>query len=231
MTTWAISVADTFLNELLNLPQSVSKKVSKAIKVLQKDPISANGDAKKLKGYNNNIYRVRIGNYRLIYSFGQGWVKLLSVRKRDDRTYEIEIPDFEAPAPPPESTVLEPQLDGNQESRIESRNKLPDLPTPDSLSPEITTALPFNLTKTLLKKWQIPAEYWAEILQVQHSEALLELPLPEKVLERILDNLYPRSLEEIATQREYILTHPEDLDRFVEGSLSAFLLKLAPEQE
>ncbi|GAB4371151.1 MAG: 3'-5' exonuclease [Elainellaceae cyanobacterium] len=236
MTTWAISVADTFLNELLNLPQSVSKKVSKAIKVLEQDPISAKGDAKKLKGYNNNIYRVRIGDYRLIYSFGQGWVKLLSVRKRDDRTYEIEIPDFEPPATPPESTVLEPQLDENRESGVGNRHKSPNLLIPSSPAPnhpisEITTSLPFNLTKALLKKWQIPAEYWNDILQVQHSEALLELPLPEKVLERILDNLYPRSLEEIVTQREYVLTKPEDLDRFVEGSLSAFLLKLDPEQE
>ena len=81
MTTWAVSVADTFFNELLNLPQGISKKVSRVVKILGQDPISAQGDAKKLKGYTNNIYRVRIGDYRLFYSFGEGWVKLLSIRK------------------------------------------------------------------------------------------------------------------------------------------------------
>ena len=85
MTTWAISVADTFFNELLNLPQAIQKKVSKVVKTLEADPISAQGDAKKLKGYTNNVYRVRLGDYRLFYSFGQGWVKLLSIRKRDER--------------------------------------------------------------------------------------------------------------------------------------------------
>jgi mRNA-degrading endonuclease RelE of RelBE toxin-antitoxin system len=71
---WTLSVTDTFLNELLNLPQSISKKVTKAIKILEKDPISAQGNAKKLKGYQNNIYRIRIADYRVFYSFGQGWV-------------------------------------------------------------------------------------------------------------------------------------------------------------
>ena len=70
MSNWAVSFIDTFLNELLNLPQSVSKRVSKVVKLLEQDPISAGGDAKKLKGYTNNIYRVRIGDYRLFYSFG-----------------------------------------------------------------------------------------------------------------------------------------------------------------
>ncbi|WP_088889843.1 3'-5' exonuclease [Leptolyngbya ohadii] len=236
MTTWAISVADTFLNELLNLPQAVSKKVSKAIKVLQQDPISAKGDAKKLKGYENNIYRVRIGDYRLIYSFGQGWVKLLSVRKRDDRTYEIELPDFETPSPLPQPAVLEPQTAGNRKkSRSAVNSPLPapqsvDLPSVHPAS-SITTALPFSLTKSLLKQWQIPTDYWNDLLRVESSESLLDLTIPDRYLSRILDNLYPRPLQEIATQREYVLTQPEDLDRFVEGSLSAFLLKLDPEQE
>lgn len=110
MSNWAVSFIDTFLNELLNLPQTVSKRVSKVVKLLEQDPISAGGDAKKLKGYTNNIYRVRIGDYRLFYSFGQNWVKLLSIRKRDERTYELELPEFAVPTSPPEASVLNPQL-------------------------------------------------------------------------------------------------------------------------
>jgi superfamily I DNA/RNA helicase/mRNA-degrading endonuclease RelE of RelBE toxin-antitoxin system len=227
MTTWAVSIADTFFNELLNLPQSVSKKVTKVVKILEKDPISAQGDAKKLKGYTNNIYRVRIGDYRLFYSFGQGWVKLLSIRKRDERTYELELPEFEAPVPPPEPSLLNPQV-ASDESReaIEIGKASPA--TPQS---GITTALPFEFTESLLKQWQIPSEYWSDLVQVQNSEALLDLPLPDQFLSRILDNCYPRPIEEIESSREYLLKNPEDLDRFVEGNLSAFLLKLDPEQE
>ncbi len=224
MTTWAVSVADTFFNELLNLPQGISKKVSKVVKILGQDPISAQGDAKKLKGYTNNIYRVRIGDYRLFYSFGEGWVKLLSIRKRDERTYELELPEFEPPAPPPEASTLNPQV--APDGRAIKSGKAPATP-----QAEITTALPFKFTESLLKQWQIPSEYWSELLQIKNSEALLDLPLPDQYLSRILDNCYPRPIEEIERSREYLLKTPEDLDRFVEGNLSAFLLKLDPEQE
>jgi superfamily I DNA/RNA helicase/mRNA-degrading endonuclease RelE of RelBE toxin-antitoxin system len=210
MATWTVSFVDTFLNELLNLPRSVSKKVTKIVKVLEKDPISAQGDAKKLKGYTNNIYRVRLGNYRLFYSFGQGWVKLLSIRKRDDRTYTLELPNFDTPTPPPAEELLTPQI-----------------PT----SNQISTSLPIEFTASLLKQWQIPQEYWSDILQVQNAEALLDLAIPDRYLSRILDNCYPRDIAELELQREYQLQQPEDLDRFVEGDLSAFLLKLDPEQE
>jgi superfamily I DNA/RNA helicase/mRNA-degrading endonuclease RelE of RelBE toxin-antitoxin system len=218
MTTWAISITDTFFNELLNIPQAVQKKVSKIVKVLEADPISAQGDAKKLKGYANHVYRVRLGDYRLFYTFGQGWVKLLSIRKRDERTYETELPDFQPPAPPPSNTTLTPK-------------PTVVIPPPHPSSGLVTTALPMALTEDILQQWQIPAGYWPEILAVKNAEAILELSIPDTLINRIIDNLYPRPIEEISTQREYVLQHPEDLDRFVEGSLSAFLLKLDPEQD
>jgi mRNA-degrading endonuclease RelE of RelBE toxin-antitoxin system len=189
MATWAVSIADTFLNELLNLPQSISKKVSKVVKILEQDPISAQGDAKKLKGYTNNIYRVRIGDYRLFYSFGQGWVKLLSIRKRDERTYELELPEFDPPSPPPANDLLNPHAAiENQELGVASRksgqgdkgdkgsnNTQPTInEQPSTIN---TTVLPITFTESLLKQWQIPQDYWTDILKVQNAEALLDLDL------------------------------------------------------
>lgn len=224
---WTLSVTDTFLNELLNLPQSISKKVSKSIKVLEKDPISADGDAKKLKGYKNNVYRIRIGRYRVFYSFGQGWVKLLSVRKRDDRTYDTEIPEFDVPDSVPNDDVLQP----SKQEQWKQDYQWKDSQTTSIQDSSQTTGLPFKLTTALLQKWQIPEQYWQDILKVDNSEALLELSLPDKLISRIIDNLYPRPIEEIEAQPEYLLKDAEDLDRFFAGDISAFLLKLDPEQE
>lgn len=225
--TWAISSTDTFFSELLNLPKAVQKKVQKNIRVLETDPISARGDAKKLKGYTNNVYRVRIGDYRLFYCFGGGWVKLLSVRKRDDRTYEVELTETDAPAPPPDAEILQPQPE-----EIAPPPPPPEPAKIEASEPDtITTSLPFKLTKTHLKRWQIPPEYWPEIFAAPNSEALLELPIADRYISRIIDNLYPRPIEEIIGDREYILNQPEDLDRFVSGTLTRFLLKLDPEQE
>jgi mRNA-degrading endonuclease RelE of RelBE toxin-antitoxin system len=166
MTAWAVSVTDTFLNELLNLPHSISKKVAGKIKILEKDPISAQGDAKKLKGYKPNIYRVRLGDYRLFYSFGEDWVKLLSVRKRDDRTYETEVPAFDIP-------VAFPPADGNWESST------PEISNETS-PPLISRSLPFTLTEEQLQQWQIPQSYWHDLCQIQTENDLITLPLPAK---------------------------------------------------
>lgn len=232
MTSWALSFSTTFFSELLNLPQAVQKKITKTLKVLEKDPISAQGDAKKLKGYSNNVYRVRIGDYRLFYCFGQGWVKLLSVRKRDERTYEIELPELDQPAPPPESDLLVPRAaDPQPIPAIPVAIPAPP-PTPAPVpSPGVQTGLPFSLTAALLQQWQIPSDYWPAILAAPHCEALLELPIPDQYLSRIIDNLYPRSIDDILTDRDYVLSKPEDLDRFVDGTLTTFLLRLDPEQE
>lgn len=229
-SSWAISFADTFFNELLNLPKAVQKKIEKSVKKLKTDPVSAQGNAKKLKGFSNNVYRVRIGDYRLIYCFGQGWVKLLSVRKRDERTYEIELTEFDEPAPPPDSSVLAPQAD---ETGSPKPVPVPAEPAaePDPAIALTQTSLPFELTDALLKQWQIPLEYWPDIQATSHSEALLELPIPEQYIQRVIDNLYPQPIEKIITEREYVLQQPEDLERFVKGELTHFLLRLDPEQE
>ncbi|NJR15675.1 MAG: hypothetical protein HC785_08155 [Calothrix sp. CSU_2_0] len=229
---WTLSVTDTFLNELLNLPQSISKKVTKVIKILEKDPISAQGNAKKLKGYQDNIYRIRIADYRVIYSFGQGWVKLLSVRKRDERTYETEIPQFDIPSPPPDEMIIgEEILSIPIIPPLENTSKNINDSQPQLSNSFLTTPLPLKFNPSLLQQWRIPSEYWQDILKVENSEAILELPIPDRLIARILDNLYPRPIEEIAEQPEYLLADVEDLDKFFTGDITAFLLKLDPEQE
>jgi mRNA-degrading endonuclease RelE of RelBE toxin-antitoxin system len=57
--SYSLIVTDTFLNQLLGLPQNLSKQITKKLKVLQEKPDSANGDAKKIKG-RDNLYRVSL---------------------------------------------------------------------------------------------------------------------------------------------------------------------------
>ncbi len=218
--TFSLTFAQTFMNELIGVPQNVAKRVSKATKLLERDPISAEGDAKKLKGY-ENVYRIRIGDYRLFYAIGTGWVKLLSVRKRNERTYETEIPNVVAP-----ETTLDRQSVKPKKVAVSSFSTWESGDEAKAL-----TTLPFALTEDILQQWQIPAQYWTAIAKVNSAEALLELDMPDRLLNVILDNLYPRSIEEIDTQPEFVLSQAEDLDRYFAGDLSAFLLKLSDEQE
>jgi superfamily I DNA/RNA helicase/mRNA-degrading endonuclease RelE of RelBE toxin-antitoxin system len=241
MSTYELSFTPTFYNESLNLPRHVTRLISNKLDVLKSDPYSAKGDAKKLKGY-TNVYRARVGDYRLFYSIGQGWVKLLSVRKRDDRTYEDELPAVAAPEVAPDPATLEPQQQGSgirgQGSGIGHASPQSPTPEPDPLNPDPrplnpdpSNALPYPLTDALLAQWQIPAEYRPAALAATTEDALLELPIPERFVSRILDNLFPRALEAIVVQPEYVLPEPEAVERFAEEDLGAFLLKLTPEQQ
>ena len=79
MPAFELSFTPTFYYESLDLPRHVSKAITKKLEILTSDPYSARGDAKKLKGY-DNVYRVRVGDYRICYCIGTGWVKLLGLR-------------------------------------------------------------------------------------------------------------------------------------------------------
>jgi superfamily I DNA/RNA helicase/mRNA-degrading endonuclease RelE of RelBE toxin-antitoxin system len=218
MTTWTLSFKPTFLNELWGLTTSIQKKITKKLKILERDPISADGDAKKLKDYNDLVYRVRLGDYRLFYSLGDRVVHLLSIRKRDDRTYSIDLGD-----------TTPPTIDPAQNLPTIAQTAAPITPKTDSRTPHETEPLPAHLTIEQLDRWKIPAEYHAQLTAAATEDDLLTSGLPDRYLDRILDNLYPRDLDEIASQADYLL--PDDLDALFDGKLTAFLLKLDPEQQ
>jgi mRNA interferase RelE/StbE len=67
---------------LTRLRQSDSKlanRIKDTIEELQQEPISS--DTKKLKGY--EYYRVRVGNYRIIYHFDDTTIFVTIINKRD----------------------------------------------------------------------------------------------------------------------------------------------------
>ncbi|MFQ3631279.1 3'-5' exonuclease [Roseiflexus sp.] len=236
MARFELSFTPTFYHESLDLPRHVSKTIARKLQTLAEDPYSARGDAKKLKGY-DNVYRVRVGDYRICYCIGKGWVKLLSVRKRDERTYEDDLPDIIMPALPPDPSTLDPKMHGDVEERfVLSSPPVNISPTLDTLSSALETPppvrpLPFVITPEMLVRWQIPLEHWNGILAVRTEDDLLNLPVPERYLSRMLDRLFPRSLDVIAAQPEFVLSTPEDVERFADEDLSNFLLRLTPEQE
>jgi superfamily I DNA/RNA helicase/mRNA-degrading endonuclease RelE of RelBE toxin-antitoxin system len=229
MPAFELSFTPTFYYESLDLPRHVSKAITKKLEILASDPYSARGDAKKLKGY-DNVYRVRVGDYRICYCIGRGWVKLLSVRKRNERTYEDDLPDIVPPATLPDPSTLTPKARGVIEEEFTlSAPTLDTMPPSRTLSPG--RPLPFMITNDMLERWRIPSQYHPEILTARTEDDLLNLPIPEHDLSRILDNLFPRSLNAIAAQPEFVLSTPADVERFAEEDLSSFLLRLTPEQE
>jgi len=255
MSRWNLTFAPTFLNELLGLPEQVSKQISQKIRVLESDPISARGDAKKIDNRKPPVYRIRVGYHRVFYSFGSGWVKLLCIRKRDGNTYASDVPAFTSPDGPPPDYLLATELSDTRIDAFPGGNAIAEeregytaaseLLTLDDeadallLAPELPSlttavdprALPLTITEELLRQWQIPQPHWPALLAALTEDDLLMADLPVALFDRVCDILFPRPIEEIERQPEYVLPAPEDLDRYIEGELTAFLLKLDADQQ
>ncbi|WP_287157670.1 3'-5' exonuclease [Chloroflexus sp.] len=232
MAKYQLITPPTFFNELLGLPGKIQKLVTQKVKILEHDPVSAQGDAKKLKNREPPLYRIRIGDYRLIYTFGAGWVKLVAIRKRDDQTYQrdfghVDLPDVDlaeavAVASASELLTAEPEPAPSPARQLSS-----DVAATGSPS----QPLPYQLTTDNLRRWLIPEQYWTTLMQIQTEDDLINAPVPPQVIDRLLDILYPRSVDEILQQPQFLIAEADDLDRFVAGELTDFLLVLDPEQQ
>ena len=70
------------LKELERLPRKISVSITAAIELLSNDPRPIG--CKKLKGANENLWRIRVGDYRVIYLI-EDTVRIVNVRKIGNR--------------------------------------------------------------------------------------------------------------------------------------------------
>src|SRR5438105_6243518 len=74
----------TFQNELRAVAKERRLQVLDKIEVLQDDPAPHEPLKKLLHGYKDRVYRLRSGDFRVFYTYGDGWVTLLGVSDRKD---------------------------------------------------------------------------------------------------------------------------------------------------
>ena len=75
---YQIQVKKSAAKELYALPKQAVKKVSAAIDALANNPRPVGSI--KLEGYKETLQRIRVGDYRIIYSIDDS-VKILEVRR------------------------------------------------------------------------------------------------------------------------------------------------------
>jgi mRNA interferase RelE/StbE len=76
--TYRVLIDHSAEKDLESLPKPVLKKVVRVIDGLQTEP-RPNG-VKKLAGSNENLYRVRTGDYRIIYAVEEE-IKIVNIRR------------------------------------------------------------------------------------------------------------------------------------------------------
>lgn len=225
MSEWQITHKPAYTADFIELNRNLQQAVVSALHELEQDPLTPRGDTiKKMKGY-SNVYRYRLGDFRLLYAAAPEarMIQLLAIGPRGSVYERFNFPGWDAPET---AVAFGPELAAQ-----------PDwLEHPEWFQPQAAEKekLPRKLTPTLLVKWRIDAQYHEPLMRCLYADDLLTIPenrVPPDVLGRVMDALYPATVEQLAAQPDQVLFNPDDLTRYAEGTLTGFLLKLDKQQE
>jgi superfamily I DNA/RNA helicase/mRNA-degrading endonuclease RelE of RelBE toxin-antitoxin system len=215
IAVFELNMKPSFMADLLTLPsKKTARMVQQKVEELQKDPTPDGHHKKKLKGHADPVYRLRCGDYRIFYTFGQGWIRLLGIRLHHDG-YEDDSLGYEEPARTPQPAEAS--------AFQRKRTVKPESPA--------SRPLPQPITVELLQQLHVPDGYHPALVACKDEDGLLEANVPGDVLTRVMDALFPRPIEQVLQQPDFVLNESEDLIRFREGDLKGFLLKLDPDQQ
>ncbi len=232
--SYEVLQSPSFLHDLVSVEPRAQKAVPTMVKKIGSDPYRAGGYAGKcLKQYYRNVYRVRVGDYRLIYAVGRACVRLLALGHRRDIYQRLSSGHLETGG-----------LDDSQGSaRPRPVNTLPGQEPPESLpegEPEPADAdpgarapegTPGELLRGLLEKWGVPRAYRGDILACRSPQEIHALEVPDDIKARVLHWHFPGDMSRLEEEPNFRLEDPDDLERYAEGRLKRFLLRLDPEQE
>lgn len=220
--SWILTIKPTLLSELLALPPKEMAQIHKKLLLLADDPAPDAKTKKQLKYLDGKLHRLRSGDYRVFYTFEKPNISVLALRRRDDSTYDEDIE-------PENLGGLLPNLD-------DAGRKTPNhwdrwlAPEPKGKKKK-STPLPRAIDETLLDALSVPKPFRKALAAVATEDELLDCPVPGNILDRVMDAVLARPLEQVVTQPDLVVEHPDDLVRFREGELLGFLLRLNPEQE
>jgi len=80
----AITATPSFQRDVKKLPREILDRADLAIQTLRAEDPAPNLDIKKLRLSGRPLFRVRVGDYRLVYSFDGDSLLLLAFRHRKD---------------------------------------------------------------------------------------------------------------------------------------------------
>jgi superfamily I DNA/RNA helicase/mRNA-degrading endonuclease RelE of RelBE toxin-antitoxin system len=209
----------TFTNQLLAIPKERVLQILEKIEVLRDDPKPHSNLKKKLHGYKGDIYRLRSGDYRIIYTYGDGWVALLGVDARKDVYRGNKL------------VAEETEIDVTAFANLDDLLAPSEAPSAPTKPTEAETLLPVELTEELLDRLLIPKSCFPALLACRTFDDLLEADVPDLVRDRVFDCITAPNFDLVLRQPSFVTGSSDELLRFKEGDLLGFLLKLNSEQE
>ncbi|MDP2662959.1 MAG: AAA family ATPase, partial [Dehalococcoidia bacterium] len=220
-----ISVKPTFLNQLRAMPNKDVGLMIKKVVILQTDPSPRGSLKKKMEGY-KDLYRLRAGDYRVFYNYGDGWVTLLGVGTHDmyGNPPAFWSPNLDTRAVPSGDLSAEP-------NRLGTRDRKGRWEWIDQESEQTKTDLARPIDNALVERLNVPKEFWPALCVCRTVEDLYSAKVPNSIRDRVFDAASAPNYDLVLQQPDYVTGDPSNLLRFVEGDLPGFLLKLDAYQE
>ena len=218
MTRRQLTIKPSCMREIAAFPSDRAALLWDKLDALVSDPLPDGKVKKKLKGA-DGVYRMRVTDHRVFYRFGEDWISLLGIRRRQEDTYD-GVPDEAADVPPPD--------DGDDDLDTLIAQSKPKFFHFQATTNE--TVLPEPITQELLRELAVPVSAVPTMLRCTTEEMLLEAAVPPDIIGRVVDRLFPPTIERLDQQPDLFVPSTRDLVRFKEGDLLGFLLQLDEDQ-
>jgi superfamily I DNA/RNA helicase/mRNA-degrading endonuclease RelE of RelBE toxin-antitoxin system len=210
----------TFTAQLMLINQGRVRNVISRLDDLATDPQPDSVNKKRLK-CTRDIYRLRIGDYRLIYSFTDQYVTLIGIDSRGD-AYD-DCPDAESG-----------RIDLSGLPALEPPAPSPAAPAPTERrrQRDASDDLPFRLTQEILERIRVDEADIPRLEGLTTLDGLIEAPVSERSRNLVFSVVTDPNYDWVLSNEPTLVTgDAESLLKLVEGELIEFLLKLNPEQE
>lgn len=186
--SWALAMSPKYREEFSRVQRKYQNQISRKTQDLMHDP-TPGGSRTVLTQY-DGLCRLRTGEYRIIYAYDDQLVQLLSLRKRNERTYndldQLELQQLEPFRSATNRKPASPQLPPWEKI---VRNWV--APREEEPKP-----LPFPIDTALLDELDIPAEYRTILLRMRTEDDLLGCDtVPAHICEKIIEAMFPLRLE------------------------------------
>src|SRR5947207_568199 len=90
-TEWRITQKPDFFKALLALSPKEAHQILEKVNFLAQDPTPDAKVKKQLKHIDAKLHRIRSGKYRIFYTFEYPYISILTLRRRDDDTYDEDV--------------------------------------------------------------------------------------------------------------------------------------------
>lgn len=188
LRSWALAMSHEYREEFSRVQRKYQNQISRKTQDLMHDP-TPGGSRTVLTQY-DRLCRLRAGEYRIIYAYDDQLVQLLSLRKRNERTYD-DLDQLELKQFAPFRTT------GNGSPAASPLPKWEELARNwGAAKDEPQKLLPAPINEALLDELEIPQEYRGILQQMQTEDDLLGCDsVPAAVCEKIIDVMFPPRLE------------------------------------